>query len=737
MIFKDKTIQAAIFDMDGTMFDTERLRFTTIRQASTQLFGQPISDDILMGSLGLSARKAEELAKSRYGEHYPYAAIRKKADELELAHIRKHGVPVKDGLNEVLERLKKSGLLMAVATSSRRAIAEEYLINANVMKYFDITVCGDEVKRGKPHPEIFLTAANELNCQPEQCLMFEDSENGLLSAAAAGGLAILIKDIKEPASEIKQKALEAYDSMPQFLCDLVKCTPNLSMPKLAEPFPQTLNHVKAGIHGFGAIGGGYLTQIFSHWDGYTRPVEIIGATGNATLRELVNSFGKFNVHYGNLAFGQTIDHVRLIDSADEEAMCRMYTESEIIGLSLPESAVRQQAGLIAKGLAARFRHHSRSLTILVVLNKIGGAAFVRKYVHEALLRMEPENVANDILDRIHFTETVVNRIVSKIPKEVLLKQVRINFGSFEKGTLRKDHPSINPPEGDKANHAIPPEFSVKAIASRLSHASQLAKALNRLDVTLFDSGPDMPLYAEKDSPILERLRQVQTVDNITEVQTIKNKLLNGTHAIIAWYAGLLGYQTIGQGMGDDRVVTLVKCLINHEIKPAMLQENPALSDYINSSFVNSFIKRCKASFKDPCSRIGRDPMRKLQRRERILGSIDLADKHDIPTPMLEYGTALGILYAVRSVSPDDKECHHIKSLYEREQSVNAVLTYSGNYNGKPNCGLDSVADAALIKRIGAHFDLLADPESDHWQWPLNYINADSSLSGHEKSAVAA
>src|SRR5690606_15507105 len=143
-------------------------------------------------------------------------------------------------------------------------------------------------------------------------LMFEDSENGLLSAAAAGGLSILIKDIKEPAPEIKQKALKAYDSMPEFLGDLVKCTPNLSMPKLAEPFPQTLSHVKAGIHGFGAIGGGYLTQIFSHWDGYTRPAEIIGATGNSTLRELVNSFGKFNVHYGNLAFGQTIEHVRLI-----------------------------------------------------------------------------------------------------------------------------------------------------------------------------------------------------------------------------------------------------------------------------------------------------------------------------------------------------------------------------------------------------------------------------------------
>src|SRR5690606_17807255 len=225
------------------------------------------------------------------------------------------------------------------------------------------------------------------------------------------------------------------------------------------------------------------------------------------------------------------------------------------------------------------------------------------------------------------------------------------------------------PQPDKVAHLSPAEFSVKAMASRLSHASQLTKALNKLNVTLFDSGPDMALYAEKGSPLLERLRQVQTVDNIAEIQTIKNKLLNGTHAIIAWYSSLLGYQAIGQGMGDERVVALVKRLINQEIKPAILRENPALSDYLNASFVNGFIKRCKASFKDSCHRIGRDPMRKLQRRERILGSIDLAHKHGIATPMLEYGTALGILYAVRLARPDDKECQLIKSVYEEGQSV--------------------------------------------------------------------
>jgi HAD superfamily hydrolase (TIGR01509 family) len=718
MLFKERQIQAAIFDMDGTMFDTERLRFKTIAQASSELFGEPIGEDILLGSLGLSAKKAEALAKTRYGDAYPYAEIRKRADELELLHVRQHGVPIKDGLNEVLERLKKNGLLMAVATSSRRAIAEEYLINANVMKYFDITVCGDEVTQGKPHPEIFLTAANELNCLPEHCLMFEDSENGLLSAAGAGGLPILIRDIKDPAPHIRAQAFQFYDAMTGFLADLVEFTPNLPSPELTEPFPQAMNDVVAGIHGFGAIGGGYLTQIFSHWDGYTRPTEIIGATGNATLRGLVNAFGKFDVHYGDVAFDQTIDRIRIIDSADEAAICEMYAVSEIVGLSLPESAIKQQAGLIAKGLLARHELHGRELTILVVLNKVSGAAFVRKQVHDALLKRASEEVAVEIMQKTVFAETVVNRIVSKIPRETLLKQVRINFGSFESELGAE--PIVVAPK-PAPGRAVPAELSVKLITDRLGQASRMTSALDKLHMGLFQSGPDMPLYAEKGSPILERLRQVRTVEDITEIQAIKNKLLNGTHAIIAWYSSLLGYQTIGQGMGDDRVEALVRRLIKDEIKPAMLQENPRLATHINA-FVGSFIKRCKASFKDPCHRVGRDPLRKLQRKERILGSIDLASKRDIPTPMLEFGTALGILYAVRLITPDDEECQQIKALYEADRSVAAVLTWTGPYNGKVYQGLDPVKDAALINRISAHFATLSDPASEHWNWPLEEFN---------------
>ncbi len=711
MIFQEKPIQAAIFDMDGTMFDTERLRFSTLQQASTQLFGQPISEDILMRSLGLSARKAEALAKSEYGPDYPYAAIRQRADELELAYVRKYGVPIKPGLFEVLELLKAAGLLLAVATSSRRAIAEEYLINAGVMKYFDITVCGDEVERGKPHPEIFLTAAAHLNCEPQHCLTFEDSENGLLSATDAGTQAIALRDIKAPREEVRQRALRYYESFEGFLGDLRECLPARGMPRLGDPFPPTRNDLKVGIHGFGAMGGGYLTQIFSHWDGYTRPQEIIGATGDAAMRNLVNAFGRFNVHYANRAFEQTIENVRLIDIADREEMLAMYRDTAIVAICLPESAIRQQAGVIAAGLIQRREQERGPLSVLIVLNKVGGAAFVRRCVRGELLKQMDEAHADALLDEVLFSETVVNRIVSKTSRELLHKHMRARLREFQR---------VQDAPGELQVRLLEPRVekneNLVQLSERFGNVAHLAD-LASPNISLFSSGPDMALYAQKGCRTLERLRQVKAVDHIADIQKIKNRLLNGTHAIIAWYASLLGYSSIGQGMGDERVQALARQVVSLEIKPALLRENPALAEYADL-FLESFLERCRHSFKDPCQRVARDPLRKLQRRERILGSIDQAARHGLDSDLLEYGTALAMHYAISGAPKEDKESQTIRVLYEQQRDPAAVLTYTGDYHGAPYSGLDAEQDGPLIERISRHFHALQEHGSAHWDWPL-------------------
>jgi HAD superfamily hydrolase (TIGR01509 family) len=720
--FCGRPVESAIFDMDGTLFDTERLRFQTIRQASLEVAGRAIEDRTLYGSLGLSAVRAEALAKEHYGESYPYRQVRQRADELELQHVRTRGVPVKAGLLQVLERLRRSGLTMAVATSSRRSIAEEYLINANVLKYFDITVCGDEVQRGKPHPEIFLRAAMELNRSPDRCLMVEDSENGLLSASEAGGQPILIHDIKAPRPEIEARAFRSYPSMLHFLSDLADCVPTLGVPAVTDPFPQAVSQICVGIHGFGAIGGGYLTQVFSHWDGYTRPAEIVAVTSDRLLRDAVNAFGKFSVRYDKHAFDQTIDNVRLVDAADEEAIAAMYCDSVIVGMALPEQAIRHQAPVIARGLLRRHEQGGRDLTILVVLNKVGGAAFVRRHVEAALSGMTTAFECAKILAATHFSETVVSRIVTRLGRERLLRQLRIKCELFEKNLA--ETPGVR--ELAEEAHDEEPRSELDQRVSLMRQASSRATALSKLHLILFNSEPDMLLYAQGGGTVLRHLRQVKTVDDIAQIQTIKNRLWNGTHAIVAWYSSLLGHSTIGRGMGDARVMALVRQLIEREIRPALLCESPKLESVI-ATLMRPFVERCRSSFKDPCKRVGRDPLRKLQRRERMLGSIALARKHGIPTPALEFGIALAIRYALSEEAAQDPECERIRAILEaNDYRVDAVLAYRGNYNGHPYQGLDPIADAALIAAVSGHFEKLGNPASEHWQWPLG-------LSGEEQA----
>ncbi|MGJ7549970.1 bifunctional mannitol-1-phosphate dehydrogenase/phosphatase [Pseudomonas alloputida] len=701
ILFQGNKILSAIFDMDGTMFDTERLRFKTLKQASLEIFGRALSEQTLIGSLGLSAKKAEALAKAHNGEDFPYAQIRQRADELELEYVRNHGVPIKPGLLEVLERLRKSGLTLAVATSSRRAIAEEYLINANVLKYFDITVCGDEVSQGKPHPEIFLRAARALNCAPAQCFMLEDSENGLLSAIRAEGQAILIEDIKPPAPEVKAGALKAYRSMHGFLADLSECVPDLGMPELAEPFPASLNQFCVGIHGFGAIGGGYLTQVFAHWDGYTRPCEIIAATRSRMLRETVAAFGRYSVRYGASAFDQTVENVRMIDMDDEQAVIEMYNAAEIIGLSLPEQAIQQQAKVIAKGLLQRFERRGRELTLLIVLNKIGGGAFVRRQVQAQLALLCTPEICKQVLEKTHFAETVVSRIVSKISNDALVRQLRIKSQMFQNSLEDEPVPAK-------------PTAEYQRLIGHFRPFAQSSNALSQLHLVLFNSEPDMPLYVERGGDLLERLRQVKTVTDITQIQIIKNRLWNGPHAIIAWYASLLGYSWVGQGMGDARVSALAERLIHQEVAPALVAEYPQMAEVVGR-FADAFLERCKSSFKDPCARVGRDPMRKLQRNERILSSIDLARKHGIDTPALAFGAALAIHYALRCNTSKDREAQLMKQLYRASgEQVEAVLTHEGDYHGKPYPGLDPLEDAPIIDSIAAHFRRLQRRDSAEW-----------------------
>lgn len=190
-------VQGVIFDMDGLMLDTEKLLAKYWMQAAQEA-GFPMELQHVLQIRSLAAIYAKPLLQGFFGETFDYESIRARRRELTAAHLQEHGIETKAGLNELLEYLKKSGRRIAVATATDRERTEAYLAQVGILEYFDAFVCGDMVKKGKPDPEIYLTACHELGLPPECCMALEDSPNGIRSAHAAGCKAVMVPDLSMP-----------------------------------------------------------------------------------------------------------------------------------------------------------------------------------------------------------------------------------------------------------------------------------------------------------------------------------------------------------------------------------------------------------------------------------------------------------------------------------------------------------------------------------------------------------
>ena len=130
--------------------------------------------------------------------------------------MEENGIPVKKGLYELLGFLEENGISKAVATSSERIKAEKYLRLGNVIERFDCIVCGDEVIKGKPDPEIFQKVAQKAGFDMKDCIVLEDSENGILAASRAGMKPVFIKDIKDLSEDTRKLIFKEFQSLLEF-----------------------------------------------------------------------------------------------------------------------------------------------------------------------------------------------------------------------------------------------------------------------------------------------------------------------------------------------------------------------------------------------------------------------------------------------------------------------------------------------------------------------------------------
>ena len=188
-----------IFDMDGLLFDTERLFIEKAEIVEREL-GYDVPLQLHIDSIGIPFPEVKKLLLAHFGGDFPVDGYMEKIFDLLYEQIESRGIPVKAGARELIAELRNRGMTLTVASSSYRWMIERNLKNAGLMGSFDLTVGGDEVERGKPFPDVFLLAATRAGTPPAGCVVLEDSNNGVRAAFAAGMRPVMVPDIK-PAEE--------------------------------------------------------------------------------------------------------------------------------------------------------------------------------------------------------------------------------------------------------------------------------------------------------------------------------------------------------------------------------------------------------------------------------------------------------------------------------------------------------------------------------------------------------
>lgn len=190
-------ITAVIFDMDGLMIDSERFTFEGYKHVLAK-HNLTLSLEAYKTLLGKPVKAVYELFHKDYGDDFDVEETIKAVHQYMADLFENEGVPLKEGLIELLKYLKENDYKTIVATSSQRHRVDHILELSGLQKYFDDSICGDEVTKGKPDPEVFLKSCQKLGITPDEALVLEDSESGINAAYSAGIKVICIPDLKYP-----------------------------------------------------------------------------------------------------------------------------------------------------------------------------------------------------------------------------------------------------------------------------------------------------------------------------------------------------------------------------------------------------------------------------------------------------------------------------------------------------------------------------------------------------------
>lgn len=206
------SVAAAVFDMDGIIFDTERLAFEAFARASHEA-GREASREAFIASIGLPRGSIPAKLTEVLGPDFPAMEVIDRSYDLLEEAVARDGPPLKPGIVDALDALAARDIPAAVATSTDTGVARDYLASTDLLGRFVAVVGGDLVERGKPAPDIFLRSATALGVDAAGTIVFEDSPSGVRAAAAAGMRVVMVPDFIAPDDALRPLIFAVLSSL--------------------------------------------------------------------------------------------------------------------------------------------------------------------------------------------------------------------------------------------------------------------------------------------------------------------------------------------------------------------------------------------------------------------------------------------------------------------------------------------------------------------------------------------
>ena len=204
--------KAVIFDMDGTLIDTEKY-YRIFWPKALAVHGYQMTDEQALKVRSLGKPHALKQFQEWFGDDFDYEGVKATRKRLMEAHLNQVGVDCKAGAREALEYLRQKNITAAIATATDLERAYKYLDMAGIRSYFDQIISAHMVKEGKPSPDIYLYACEQLGLRPQECFAVEDSPNGVMSAYRAGCKVVMIPDQTPMEEELRDYVYACPDSL--------------------------------------------------------------------------------------------------------------------------------------------------------------------------------------------------------------------------------------------------------------------------------------------------------------------------------------------------------------------------------------------------------------------------------------------------------------------------------------------------------------------------------------------